>query len=124
MMIIYVARRVSLTFPLRKALAATNSLGGMTLLSVSNVLITLDAADGIEMPYEFSARTMNMYDVPGLKSLICKESKENKDNEWKAMKANPFGSEHTHQTKARAEGANHLKYEDKCSSFLSRNVSF
>lgn len=56
--------------PLRKARAATNSLGGMTLLSAASVLMTLDIGDGTERPYEFSARTMNMYDVVGFKSLI------------------------------------------------------
>lgn len=65
------AARVKLTLPLRKARAATNSLGGMMLLSVSDVLITLDNGDGMERPYEFSARTMNMYDVAGFSSLIC-----------------------------------------------------
>lgn len=48
----------------------------MMLLSVSDVLITLDGGDGMERPYEFSARTMNIYDVAGFKSLICKQSEE------------------------------------------------
>lgn len=66
-----VGEKLKLTFPLRKARAATNSLGGMTLLSVSDVLITPDTGDGMERPYEFSARTMNIYDVAGFSSLIC-----------------------------------------------------
>jgi hypothetical protein len=65
--------------PLRKARAATNSLGGMMLLSVSNVLITLDIGDGTERPYEFSARTMNIYDVAGFKSLICANERNEKE---------------------------------------------
>lgn len=54
------------------------------LLSVSDVLITLDVGEGMERPYEFSARTMNIYDVAGFKSLICKQSEE------EIRKKNPF----------------------------------
>jgi hypothetical protein len=50
----------------------------MTLLSVSNVLIALDNGDGTERPYEFSARTMNMYDVAGFKSLIYSKRENEK----------------------------------------------
>jgi hypothetical protein len=42
---------------------------------LSNVLITLDIGDGIERPYEFSARTTNMYEVAGFKFVICKREK-------------------------------------------------
>lgn len=72
---------MKLTLPLRKARAATNSLGGMMLLSVSDVLITLDSGDGTERPYEFSARTMNIYVVAGFKSLIWANGKERKRKE-------------------------------------------
>lgn len=92
-------KHVRLTLPLRKARAATNSFGGMALLSVSSVLIAPDTGDGIErpesmvainkynqnfclqetfLPYEFSARTMNIYVVAGLSSLICNESQAKK----------------------------------------------
>lgn len=77
-----------LTFPLRKARAATNSLGGMALLSVSSVLIAPDTGDGTERPYEFSARTMNTYVVAGFSSVICKESGEAKKE--RNIKKNPF----------------------------------
>lgn len=95
-----------LTLPLRKARAATNSLGGMMLLSVSKVLITLDIGDGTERPYEFSARTMNMYVVAGFKSLICGIVKGEK-------KKSPFVRNNKSSQGGRVEvGQSHLRYED------------
>lgn len=60
--------------PLRKTRAVANTFGGTILLSVPNVLNTLDNGDGMESPYEFSARTKNIYDVAGFSSVICNKN--------------------------------------------------
>lgn len=43
------------------------------LLSLANVLIALDTADGSDRPYEFSARIRKTYDVAGFRSDIYGE---------------------------------------------------
>lgn len=71
---------LQLTFPLRNVRAATNSLCGTLFLSLSDVLIATDIGDGIETPYEFSARTTNTYDAAGFRLVIWKREKREYDS--------------------------------------------
>lgn len=76
----------SLTLPLSTLRAADNSDCGMTPFSAPKVLTTDDTADGMDNPWEFSARTKNMYDVAGLSSPICNRNLRKKKNVRKFSK--------------------------------------
>lgn len=67
-----------LTLPLSTFRAADSSDCGITPFSAPKVLTTDDTLDGIDNPYEFSARIRNIYDVAGLSSPICKMKKKKK----------------------------------------------
>lgn len=61
---------IIITLPLRTALASANSDCGIIPFSVPNVFTTFESPDGIESPWEFSARTKKTYEVAGFNSLI------------------------------------------------------
>lgn len=93
----------TLTLPLSIVRAAASSLGSTTpLLSLANVLISLDTADGSDRPYEFSARIRKIYDVAGFNSVIC----------WVEKKKLAVKNVHSRIS----QGDQHRRRVDKCST--------